>query len=219
MYPVAYEADHVERQHRLTTFFRGLVVIPWLLVGILWGLGALACTVLAWFALVATGRYPQGLYDFNARAHRFSARVNGFLFLLTDRWPPFDGDEHPEYPVRLVIPPPQAAYSRWKALLRLILAIPVMIVAYLLDLLVNVVVILSWIVIVITGKHPKGLFDVLKLGLAYLARASTYSALLTERWPPISPDDGGGAQPATRDAEPVPGGGSEPPAADATGRG
>lgn len=219
MYPVAYQADHVERPSRLTTFFRVLVVIPWLLVGILWGLGAIACTVLAWFALVITGRYPQGLYDFNAKAHRFAARVNGFAFLLTDQWPPFDGDEHPEYPVRLVIPPPQESYSRWKALLRLILAIPVMIVAYLLDLLVNLVVILSWLVIVITGKHPKGLFDVLKLGLAYLARASVYYALLTERYPPINADDGDGDRPARAYAEPVADGGSTTPGPDPFGRG
>lgn len=204
MYPVAYQADHVEKQSRLITFFRGLLVIPWLVVGIFWGLGALVCTFIAWFAIVFTGRYPQGLYDFNAKAHRFAARVNGFYYLMSDQWPPFDGDEHPEYPVRLVIPSPQPSYSRWKTGLRFILVIPVLIVAYLLGLLIGLVVILSWIVIVITGKHPKGLFDVLKLGLAYTARAGVYYSLITETYPPISADDGGEAPPRQQYGEPTP---------------
>lgn len=190
MYPVAYQADYVEQQSRLRTFFRYFLLIPWLFVAIFWGLGAMVCTIGAWFAIVFTGRYPQGLYDFNAKAHRYITRVNGFYYLMTDEWPPFDGDEHPEYPIRLVIPPPQPEYSRWKAALRIILIIPVAIVAYLLGILIGLVVILSWIVIVITGKHPKGLFDVLKLGLAYTARAGVYYGLITETYPPISADDG-----------------------------
>lgn len=204
MYPVAYQADHVEPQSRLITFFRGLLVIPWLFVGIFWGLGALVCTIGAWFAIVFTGRYPQGLYDFNAKAHRYTTRVNGFYYLLTDVWPPFDGDEHPEYPVRLVIGPPLPEYSRWKAALRIVLVIPVAIVVYLLGILVSVVLILSWFVILFTGKHPSGLFDVLKLGLAYTARAGVYYGLITESWPPFSPDDGDQAPPTQSYGDPAP---------------
>jgi hypothetical protein len=203
MYPVAYQADYVEKQGRLITFFRYFVVIPWILVGIFWAIGAFVCTVAAWFALVITGRYPEALYAFNAKAHRYMTRTNSFYYLMTDRWPPFDGDEHPEYPVRLVVPPPLESYSRWKAALRLILAIPIYIVAYLLSLLIGIVVILSWIVIVITGKHPRGLFDVLRLGVAYLARAGTYFGLLTETWPPLSEDDAGSAP---QPPEPAPAG-------------
>lgn len=204
MYPVSYQADYVEKQGRLITFFRYFAVIPWLIVGIFWGLGAFVCTVLAWFAIVFTGRYPQGLYDFNAKAHRFLTRTNSFYYLMTDRWPPFDGDEHPEYPVRLVIPPPLEAYSRLKTGFRFILVIPVLIVAYLLGMLIGIVVILSWIVIVITGKHPQGLFDVLKLGLTYLARAGVYYGLLTEQFPPLSTDDPGSAPQPPEPAPPAP---------------
>lgn len=192
MYPVAYEADYTEKHSRLTTFFRGLVTIPWLLVGIFWGLGALVCTVGAWFAIVFTGRYPAGLYAFNAKAHRYAARVNGFHSLLTDAWPPFDGDDHPDYPVRLVIPAPLEQYSRAKTAFRIILMIPVMVMVYLFNLLLSIILIVTWVVVVITGKEPKGLFDLLKLSLTYIARAGVYYGLLTEQFPPVSSDDGQG---------------------------
>lgn len=190
MYPVAYEADYTERHSRLTTFFRGLLTIPWLLVAVFWGLGALVCTVGAWFAIVFTGRYPAGLYAFNAKAHRYIARVNGFHALLTDVWPPFDGDEHADYPVRLVIPAPLPHYSRAKTAFRIILMIPVMIVAYLFNLLLGIVVILSWVVIVITGKEPRGLFDLMKMSLTYVARAGVYYGLMSEQFPPVTNDEG-----------------------------
>lgn len=201
MYPVAYEADYTERHSRLTTFFRGLLTIPWLLVGIFWGLGALVCTVCAWFAIVFTGRYPAGLYSFNAKAHRYAARVNGFHSLLTDVWPPFDGDEHPDYPVRLAIPAPLEQYSRAKTAFRIILMIPVMVMAYLFNLLLSIIVFVSWVVVVITGKEPKGLFDLLKLSLTYIARAGVYYGLMTEAFPPVSSDDG--ALPATGGVAPT----------------
>ena len=44
--------------------------------------------MIAWFAIVFTGKYPEGLYNFNAGYLRMSGRVNGFEYLLSDEWPP-----------------------------------------------------------------------------------------------------------------------------------
>lgn len=200
MYPVAYEVDFEERRSRLSTFFRIILTIPWMFVGIFWSLGAYVCVVIAWFAIVFTGRYPQGLYDFVAKALRFLTRVNAFYYLLTDAFPSFGGEDDPNYPVRLVLPPPLERYSRWKTGLRLIIGIPVMIVAYLMGLLLSVVGLLSWIVIVVIGKDPRGLFDVMQLGLAYTARANAYFMLVTEDYPPLSD---GGPSPAPMTPAPV----------------
>ncbi len=73
--------------------------------------------------------------------------------------------------------------------------IPVMVMAYLFNLLLWIIVFVSWVVIVITGKQPTGLFDMLKMSLTYVARAGVYYGLMTEQFPPVSPDDG--ALPAT----------------------
>ncbi len=188
-YPVTYESDYVERHSRLTTFFRLILVIPWFVVAIFWGLAAIVCVAIAWFAIVVTGRYPQGLYDLVASALRFGTRLNGYCLLMTDAWPPFDGAEHPEYPVRALIAPPLAQYSRVKTFFRGILSIPLVIVLYLIQLLSRAVTMLAWLVIVVTGRLPRGIFDIMRFTLAYEARASAYQLLLTETYPPFSPDD------------------------------
>jgi hypothetical protein len=189
MYPVAYEVDYVEQRSRLTTFFRLILVIPWAIVAIFWGLAALVAIVIAWFAIVFTGRYPQGLYDLAAKALRYFTRVNGFALLMTDAWPAFGGDEEPQYPVRAVIAPPLAEYSRWKTLLRIFLLIPIFIVLYFVQLVSRAISILAWLVIVVTGRLPRGIFDVMRFTLAYETRATAYHWLMTETYPPFSPDD------------------------------
>jgi Domain of unknown function (DUF4389) len=189
MYPVAYEVDYAEQRSRLTTFFRLLLVIPWAIVAIFWGLAALVAIVIAWFAILFTGRYPAGLYDLAAKALHYFTRVNGFALLMTDAWPSFGGDPDPQYPVRAVISPPLEQYSRWKTGLRIILLIPIFIVLYFVQLVSRAISILAWLVIVITGRLPRGIFDVMRFTLAYETRATAYHWLMTETYPPFSPDD------------------------------
>src|SRR5438105_2540609 len=135
---VVYEVDFVEQRSRLTTLVRWLLAIPHYLVLFLYGIGAFVAVVIAWFALVFTGRWPASLYDFVAGLVRWQARVQGYTYLLVDPYPPFDGAEHPEYPVRLLIPGRQAQYSRAKAGLRVFLLIPVYIINYVLGAVAGV---------------------------------------------------------------------------------
>jgi hypothetical protein len=189
MYPVNYEADFAEQRSRLTTFFRLILVIPWLIVGIFWGLAALVAAVVGWFAIVFTGRYPQGMYDLASQALRFGSRVNAYALLMTDAFPPFGGSEEPQYPIRIPIAPPLERYSRLKTGLRFILIIPIAIVLYLIQLMVRALAVLAWIVIVVLGREPRGIFDVMRFALTYEARAYAYHLLITETYPPFSPDE------------------------------
>ncbi len=184
-YPVAFEMDYVERRSRLTTFFRLIMVIPHSFVLYFYGLAAFVVVFCAWFALLFTGRYPRGMYDFVAGYLRYSTYVYGYSYLTTDVYPPFSGNPNAGYPVRLNIAPPQASYSRVKVLFRIILAIPVMVIAYAMALVAEVGAIAAWFVIVIAGKQPKGIQDMIRLGLSYQQRAAAYYLLLTETWPPF----------------------------------
>lgn len=195
-YPIGYEADYAEERSRLTTFFRYLLAIPLLLVGIVYGIGAFVSIVIAWFAVLFTGRYPEGLYGFVAGTTRYFTRVNGYTRLLTDAYPPFDLDEHPEYPIRVPIAPAKESYSRLKVFFRYILAIPVMLISYALGILANFCTFFSWVVIVITGKQSKGLQDAINLATAYGARAGGYYSLIVEDWPPFSVEETPTAPPA-----------------------
>ena len=91
MYPITYEADAgLEGRNRLTTFFRSIVAIPWQIVQYLYGIAAQIAAVIAWFAIVFTGRYPRTLFDFVEGVIRWHDRVIGYaLLLVTDRYPPF----------------------------------------------------------------------------------------------------------------------------------
>jgi hypothetical protein len=177
-------AEYAERHSRLTTFFRYLLAIPQFLVLAVYGFVVFFAVVAAWFALVFTGRYPRGLYDFVAGFLRYSTAVSGYIGLLTDRYPPFSPDTT-GYPVQLLLPQPKAEYSRVKALFRLILAIPPYIIAYAMALVWQVGAFISWFVILVMGKLPKGLHDMITLGMSYQQRAYAYFLLLTEDWPPF----------------------------------
>jgi hypothetical protein len=194
MYPVSYEADAaLEGRNRLTTFFRYLVSIPWQIVAALYGIVAEIAAVIAWFAIVFTGRYPEGLYNFNVGFLRMASRVNGFNYLLTDEWPPFNGEENPQYPIRVGVAPPLDEYSRLKTGLRLIFGIPVYLLAIVQSLILSVCALIAWFVILFTGRLGEGLFNPIRSASAYLTRAGAYFLLITEDWPPFSLEEGGTA--------------------------
>lgn len=194
MYPVSYAADYAaEGRNRLTTFFRYFVAIPWQIVMFLYGFVASFAIFIAWFALVFTGRYPEGLYNFVGGYVRMAGRVNAFTYLLTDEYPPFNGEDDPAYPVRVGIAEPLDKYSRVKVFFRYFLGIPVMLLAFVHSIILMVVTFIAWFAIMFTGRHPEGLFGPARSAAAYLTRSSAYFALLTEDWPPFSLEEGAGA--------------------------
>jgi hypothetical protein len=184
-YPVAYRQTPAIKRSRLTVFFRFIMVIPHLIWSFIYGIAAQVVVFIAWFAIVVTGRYPKSMYDFVAGYVRFYTRLLGYIELVTDEYPPFDGGEHPEYPVAVTIPPPQESYSRLSTAFRIILLIPVWILQYVFLLWIYAVSLAIWLVAVITGRTSAGLIDAERLPLSYLVRSYAYTFLLTDRWPPL----------------------------------
>jgi hypothetical protein len=179
-YPVTFEADYAEKRSRTGAFFRLILAIPlaiWLYV---YALVAWVVIVIAWFAIVITGHYPKGLYDFVAGFLRFQTRVTAYVALLCDPYPSFGGSEDSGYPVRMQFAAPPAHY--------IILAIPILILRYVINLLLEIGAFAAWVVIVITGKMPRGLFDLMVLANSYTARSDAYIYLLTETYPPFQDD-------------------------------
>jgi uncharacterized protein DUF4389 len=186
VYPLTYEADYVERRNRWRTGFRLLLAVPWLIIANVYLLGAMIVAFLAWFAIVFTGRYPRGLYDFMAGVMRFYARVNGWVLLQVDEYPTFGMDPETHYPIRLDVAPPLERYSRWKTGFRFIHGVPVLFMLYFVPTLAQIAATASWFTIVFTGRQPKGLHNVISLGNAYSVRGTAYFMLMTEAYPPIS---------------------------------
>ena len=184
-YPVKFEADYLERRNRLTACFRLIMVIPVAIWLYLYAIVASLAIVVAWFAIVLTARYPQGLYDFVAGYTRFVTRVTAYAALLCDPYPPFGGGADAQYPIRMEFAGPLARYSRPKTLFRFVLAIPLVFVRYAMGLLIEIGAVAAWFVILVTGKLPRGLFDLLVLANSYTARSDAYLYLLTESYPPF----------------------------------
>jgi len=76
--------------NRWMPLFKWILVIPHLIVLLFIFIAVVVCSVFAWFAILFTGKYPKGIFDFVEGFLRWSLRVNAYVFLLTtDEYPPF----------------------------------------------------------------------------------------------------------------------------------
>jgi uncharacterized protein DUF4389 len=85
---VEFEPE-LEDRNRLTVAFRLLLVIPQFVVLFFVGIAAGVLWIVAWFAVIILGRWPDGLRDFVVGVNRWSMRVEAYFLLLTDLYPPF----------------------------------------------------------------------------------------------------------------------------------
>lgn len=88
-YPITVEFSFPERLSRLTTFFRVFMAIPQAFALYFVQIVAAIVIFFAWWAILFTGTYPKGLFDFASGSLRWSTRLNGYMYLLTDKYPPF----------------------------------------------------------------------------------------------------------------------------------
>lgn len=187
---VTFEADFVETRSRATTFFRGLLVIPLVIWAWLWSVAVSVVVLIAWFALLFTGRYPAGMYEFVAGYVRFLGRALAYSYVMTDTYAPFGGGPDPQYPVRVEVAPPLETYGRWRVFLRLpiiALALVVLYASYAFSLVVFGVVAgapwVQWIVIVNDGRARSSLQRLTWMYVVLQLRVSAYVYLLAQDFP------------------------------------
>jgi hypothetical protein len=88
-YPITLGVEYPKRLSRLTTFFRGIMVIPQYIVLCFIEIAASVVLFISWWAILFIGRYPKWAFDFVAGYLRWATRVSGYWLLLTDKYPPF----------------------------------------------------------------------------------------------------------------------------------
>lgn len=171
-------------------------------------------SLIAFFAILFTERYPRALFDFNVGVLRWSWRVAYYSYgaLATDRYPPFSLGEEPGYPARLDIARPERL-SRGLVLVKWwLLAIPhYIVVGFFLGGwhlgwwsggLVSVLAVIAAVIMAFTGKYPRDLFD-LVVGLnRWVLRVAAYVSLMTDTYPPFRLDMGGAEPGAPEPGEP-----------------
>jgi hypothetical protein len=205
---------------------RWLWVVKWLLaiphyivLAFLW-LAFLILWVVAFFAILFTGRYPRGIFDFNLGVLRWTWRVLFYSYwaLGTDRYPPFSLQEEPDYPARLDIVYPERL-SHWLPLVKWLLAIPHLILVGIfvggwgwgwnddyrgigIAGLVGILVVIAGFVLLFTGRYPRSLFD-FTLGLDRWAfRVAAYVSLMRDEYPPFRLDMGPAEPPEPAESPP-----------------
>ena len=183
MHPVQYDIAFDQERNRLTSFFRLIIAIPWLIWAYVYGAIAYVAVIVAWFAMLFTGSYPPALYRFTAGFVRFMSRLVAFVVLATDDLPTFGGGPNDEHGVRIDIAEPPGSYSRAKTFFKIVLAFPQLVLSYGMQLLVGGAAFITWFRILFTGKQSATMNDTLLLGTAYYIRSTAFLLLLTEVHP------------------------------------
>ncbi|HTZ44740.1 MAG TPA: DUF4389 domain-containing protein [Jatrophihabitans sp.] len=199
-----------------TPLSRWLWLVKWLLViphaivlAFLW-LAFMVLTVIAFFAILITGRYPRGIFTFNVGVIRWTWRVAFYALdcFGTDRYPPFSLRPDPNYPAGFEVDYPERL-SRGLVLVKWwLLAIPHLIIVSILTGgwgaggsgdwraaggigLIGVLAVIAGFFLLFTRQYPRQLFD-LVMGLnRWCYRVLAYVALLRDEYPPFRLDSGG----------------------------
>ncbi|HEY6737350.1 MAG TPA: DUF4389 domain-containing protein, partial [Actinopolymorphaceae bacterium] len=213
-YPVRVDAVLERPLSRWLWLVKWILLIPHYIVLFFLWIAFVVLTIIAFFAILFTARYPRAIFDFNVGVMRWTWRVNYYSYsaLGTDRYPPFELAEDPDYPAHLEIEYPERL-SRGLVLVKWwLLAIPHYLIVgafsgggnwvqydYGGDVswrtggfgLTGLLVLFTAIALLFTAVYPRGIYDFL-LGIArWVIRVGAYAALMTDRYPPFRLDMGG----------------------------
>ena len=196
-YPVRFEADYPDSPSRVLAllgvifFIKGLLLIPHIIVLSVLGLVGLVVAYIGYWAVLITGRYPEGMFNFLYGISRWASRTDSWMYGWSDSYPPFSLDAG-DYPARLEIDTPEAP-SRLLALfgilfmiIKFILLIPHLVILYVLGIVAIVVAYIGYWAVLITGGYPRGLYNLITGVQRWEYRTTSWLLGLTDRYPPFS---------------------------------
>jgi hypothetical protein len=193
-YPVSIRGELTQPPGRGWWLLKWLLGIPhYIILAFLW-IAFVAVSIIAFFAILFTGKYPKGLFDFNTGVLRWTWRVGFYSYgaLGTDKYPPFSLAPDDHYPADLEIEYPERL-SRGLVLVKWwLLAIPhYIIVAFFQGCgeswcgLVTILAIFAAVVLLFAGKYPESIFKLVVGMNRWTYRVAAYASLMTDEYPPF----------------------------------
>src|SRR5881397_2626568 len=220
-YPLQLTGELAPKLSRGLWLVKWLLAIPHFIVLFFLWIAFVAVSVVAFFAILFTGRYPRGLFEFNVGVLRWTWRVCFYSYnaLGTDKYPPFTLKDVPEYPARLEVDYP-GSLSRGLVLVKWwLLALPQYLVVAVFagggwggahghwswssgGGLIDLLVLVAGVVLLFTARYPRQIFDFVMGMNRWVFRVVAYAALMTDSYPPFRLDMGGDdSQPGTGSAD------------------
>ena len=211
-YPLQLTGELSPRLSRWLWLVKWLLGIPHFVVLLFLWAAFFVVGIVAFFAVLFTGRYPRALFDFNAGVLRWSWRVGFYSYsaLGTDQYPPFTLKDAPDYPAQLDVEYPESLSRRLVLVKWWLLALPHYLVIgvfaggawastgsdwWYSSGLVGLLVLFAGVVLLFTGRYPAPLYDFV-LGMnRWVFRVVAYAALMTDVYPPFRLDMGGNEPP------------------------
>jgi hypothetical protein len=208
VYPLQVEGELDDQLSRWLWLVKWVLMIPHFIALVFLWIAFVVLTVVAFFAILFTGRYPRPIFDFNVGVLRWTWRVGFYSYsaLGTDRYPPFTLGDVPDYPTRLQVEYPQAL-SRGLVLVKWwLLALPHYLVVGVFaggawavsdhasrsgGGLIALMVLIAGVVLLFTGRYPRSIFDFVMGMNRWGFRVAAYATLMTDVYPPFRLDMGG----------------------------
>ncbi|HKE74038.1 MAG TPA: DUF4389 domain-containing protein [Acidimicrobiales bacterium] len=192
-YPATFDVERADRIDNWRPLVQWLLAIPHFLILDALQLVARAVAVVGWFAIVFTGKLPEGLANLLTLYIRYDNRVIAYAGFLREEYPPFSYDtvapDPGEYPpVRTGFVPELENRNRVTVGFRLILVIPQLIVLVFLGIAAIVVWLIGVFAVLFTGRWPEGLRTFVVGVMRWYTRVEAYLGLLTDEYPPFSLD-------------------------------
>jgi hypothetical protein len=217
VFPLRIEGELEEPLSRWRWLVKWILVIPHFIALVFLWIAFVVLTVVAFFAILFTGRYPRAIFDFNLGVLRWTWRVGFYSYsaLGTDRYPPFTLAAVEDYPARVEVEYPQSL-SRGLVLVKWwLLALPHYLVVGVFaggawaginaagdhggwssgGGLIGLLVLIAGIVLLFTGRYPRSIFDFIMGMNRWVYRVGAYAALMTDAYPPFRLDMGDRGQP------------------------
>lgn len=169
-------------QQRVTVLFRALMTVPHWFVLYFLGLVAGVIAFIGWWATLFTGRLPEFAQTYLSGYIQWSTRVQGYLMLLTDVYPPFSLEDDPGYPVRIAVPAGERL-NRAAVFFRIFAVFPASVLGGFAAMGGAVVGVIAWLITLIAGKLPGSLHLAYTAILRYVTRTNCYFYMLTPAYP------------------------------------